>query len=257
MHIPSKLTGREEMRVPRYQNGQWQDITETVTCEEPCKISWKQRGVVAAASTTLWAWPRDLCQLALGHVFLEKMNDTNDMSRQAAVERLGDNEYMVSIGPPLLERPPVPPEVLDAGLLLEAMAAFITAQGNWDDTGCFHRAGVYDPHKKCILTRAEDIGRHNCLDRLAGWAILNRVPLTDKVLLVSARMTASLCAKALRAGFRVLVSRSAVTGAAVAMANESNATLVGFARCGQGGSEKRFTVFSDRPERIQAWKHQE
>ena len=84
------------------------------------------------------------------------------------------------------------------------------------------------------------------MGRLAGGGVRHRVPLSDKVRLVSARLTSSLCAKALRAGFRILVSRSAVTSAAIHMCLEAGATLVGFART----TERRFTLFPAEPERL-------
>jgi FdhD protein len=132
------------------------------------------------------------------------------------------------------------------------MREFINARGMWDETGCFHRAGIFDPQKNTVLAKAEDIGRHNCLDRLAGYSVLHNVRLEDKVLLTTARITASMADKALRAGFRVLVSRSAVTTAAVAAAEAAGATLAGFART----NEDRFTVFSDSPGRMRPTPHE-
>ena len=148
--------------------------------------------------------------------------------------------YRVTIGSPIKDPLPLPPLRWIPKDVLQAMDAFIEAEGLWESTGCFHRAGVYAMQGGALLTRVEDIGRHNCVDRLAGWSVLNRIPLSDKALLVSARMTSSLCAKAIRAGFPVIVSRSAVTTAAIAMAREAGVTLIGFART----QEQRFTVFS-------------
>ena len=91
------------------------------------------------------------------------------------------------------------------------------------------------------------IGRHNCLDRLAGWACLNGIDPAETVLFVSARITSSLYAKARRAGFSFLISRSAVTSTPVEMARQQNrlhpahpVTVVGFCR----PREERLTVFA-------------
>jgi len=124
------------------------------------------------------------------------------------------------------------------------MAAFISSPGRWEGTGCFHRAALFDPGSRTFARRAEDIGRHNCLDRLAGYAAREDDSLARYALFVSARMTASLAAKAARAGFRMIVSRSAVTTAAIDAAQDAGVTLAGFAR------ENRFTVFADPAERI-------
>lgn len=102
------------------------------------------------------------------------------------------------------------------------MDAFLTLEGScpllWESTGCFHRAGIFDPKTRAFLRLAEDIGRHSCFDRLAGWACLNGINPTEAVLFVSARITSSPYVKACRAGFPFLISRNAVTSTPVEMA---------------------------------------
>jgi FdhD protein len=121
--------------------------------------------------------------------------------------------------------------------LLSAMAAFTALPGLWEGTGCFHRAGLFDPVSGAFTHTVEDVGRHNCLDRLAGHLLdLGQSPRGFAVFL-TARITASMAAKAARAGFPMLVSRSAVTH--TALETDSVPTLVGFTR------GDRFTVFSD------------
>lgn len=226
---------REEA-INRYRDGLWEQCGDIVSREVPVLVH-----TDFAPPKRLWAWPCDLPDLALGHVLL----DMGGMGRAASVEPLAETEFRVSLGEPLcpaeLPAPSVP-----AQELLDAMALFMGGEGLWDDTGCFHRAGILDVGSMRILHRTEDIGRHNCLDRLAGWASRNNVVCSGAVMLVSARVTASLCAKALRAGFRFIVSRSAVTTASVDMAREHGATLVGFAR----DRETRFSVFEDKAGRV-------
>jgi FdhD protein len=60
---------------------------------------------------------------------------------------------------------------LAPGNVVESMRRFIAAPGLWNDTGCFHRACALDPVIGDFSFRAEDIGRHNCLDRLCGQAL--------------------------------------------------------------------------------------
>ncbi|MBG3877372.1 sufurtransferase FdhD, partial [Desulfovibrio oxamicus] len=216
---------------------------------------------IAAGSTRLWAWPHGLADLVLGHVLLDRVHPAvtgqepgawgmrhagtvTDMSRGA-----GDGDslaFAVSLRAAPGVGVPQPPAPMRAAVLLDAMRAFMGEEGLWDGTGCFHRAGVYDPVQGRLLRRAEDIGRHNCIDRLAGWAAREGVDLAPRLLLVSARVTASLFAKARRAGFSFVVSRSAVTTASVDMATEQGVTLVGFAR----DREERFTVFADAGGRV-------
>ena len=242
----SETDSRLRLPVRMYKNGTWRDTTDLVTKELPYAISWSHEG--CDGSCVLWAWPEAPAPLALGHVLLDQCPSPASLHRMAGVEQTGERAFHVTIGGAHTTPLPPPPEACSPEKLFASMDAFIRAEGQWDDTGCFHRAGVLDPERGALLKRAEDIGRHNCIDRLAGWSVLEGTPLSDKILLVSARMTSSLCAKALRAGFRILVSRSAVTSAAIDMAALENATLVGFART----DEQRFTVFADPMGRLGA-----
>lgn len=222
--------------IRRFKDGKWELQNDVISREIPIRIHTEH-----AEPKTLWGWPCNLSDLALGHVLL----DMGGVGHAATTTRLNDTEFRVTLGEAL---PPVSaePGSIGAAELLHSMATFMGGEGLWDDTGCFHRAGVFDISTMRVLHRAEDIGRHNCLDRLAGWASREKVDLSGKVMLVSARVTSSLCAKALRAGFRFIVSRSAVTTASVDMALEHGATLVGFARDREG----RFSVFADEAERV-------
>lgn len=243
------MSDSRPVSISRFKNGAFSPFDDIVTVETAVAVTYEMMDRPShepLGTRTLWAWPQDLAPLALGHVLLDQLPDDLCLHRKATVEETGERAFHVRVGGLLPGSPPAPPAGLSGAEVLEAMRAFIGAQGQWNDTGCFHRAGVYDPAAHAFLHRAEDIGRHNCLDRLAGWSLLGGTPLSDKVLLISARMTASLCAKALRAGFRFIVSRSAVTTASVDMCLRHDATLVGFART----DENRFSVFTDAPGRL-------
>ena len=130
------------------------------------------------------------------------------------------------------------------------METFLSLPGRyprlWEETGCFHRAAAVRANG--LIQLAEDIGRHNCIDRLAGWAWRAGVAPEECLLLLSARITGSLYERAHLAGFRFLVSRAAVTTAATTRAERDGVTLIGFCR----PRERRFTVFADSAERMRA-----
>lgn len=241
-----RCDGQVEMIVPIFRNGEWQRISDTVTQESPLTVHWSDQVLGNEGKVELWAWPYDLDRLALGHVLLDILTPAQALARSASIIATRDHSRLVTLEARAQITLPPPPASWQEQALLRAMRDFISAAGLWDDTGCFHRAGVFDPASETLLERAEDIGRHNCLDRLAGWGAQHGVPLSDKILFTSARITASYCAKALRAGFRFMVSRAAVTTASIAMAREANATLIGFARPGEG----RFTIFADDARRM-------
>ena len=95
-----------------------------------------------------------------------------------------------------------------------------------------------------ILAVREDIGRHNAIDKVLGWALeTNRVPLTGTVLLVSGRVSFELTQKAVMAGVPVLAAVSAPSSLAVDLASQSGLTLIAFLR---GESMNVYT----RPDRL-------
>lgn len=107
--------------------------------------------------------------------------------------------------------------------------------------GGIHSAAVGDG--TAILLYAEDLGRHNTIDRIAGEALLRGIDLSGTILVTSGRVSTELAAKAAMLGISVIASRTSPTDMAVKMCGEAGIVLIGYARGG------RFTVYTC-PERI-------
>ena len=111
-----------------------------------------------------------------------------------------------------------------------------------DDSIVFRNTGGVHACALCnnsqMLLFHEDIGRHNALDKVVGHAVSEEMPLNDKWLLTSGRISSEIMIKAAKQGIAMIVSRSAPTELAIQLADQLNVTLVGFAR------GKRMNIYS-------------
>ena len=138
---------------------------------------------------------------------------------------------------------PNPDFRLDAEILVRLPEKLRSAQDVFERTGGLHAAALFDAGGDLLVLR-EDIGRHNAVDKVIGWALLEgRVPIANCMLLVSGRGGFEIVQKAIVAGLPVVASVSAPSSLAVQLARELRLTLIGFLR------GRRFVIYSGE-ERI-------
>jgi FdhD protein len=133
---------------------------------------------------------------------------------------------------------PNPDFRLDPEVLVRLPEELRASQAVFGRTGGLHAAALFDAGGKLLVVR-EDIGRHNAVDKVIGWALLEeRMPLADTILMVSGRGGFEIVQKAIVAGLPVVASVSAPSSLAVQLARELGQTLIGFLR------GRRFVIYA-------------
>lgn len=137
---------------------------------------------------------------------------------------------------------------LDPRMILEAARSLTDEQAVFSRTGGVHAAALVSREGQILAVR-EDVGRHNAVDKIIGWALMQELlPLREHVLLVSSRASFEIAQKAYMAGVPLLACVSAASSLAVETAQEFGMTLVGFTRAFDDG-DGRMNVYTHH-ERI-------
>jgi FdhD protein len=110
------------------------------------------------------------------------------------------------------------------------------SQALYRETGGVHTSALSDGEK--VLLSAEDIGRHNTLDKIAGLCLMNKVSSADRILITTGRISSEMLQKAARLQVPVLISRTSPSSLSIEMAERYGITLIGYAR------KHRFNVYS-------------
>jgi len=254
----------DQMQLSEWQEGNLRPLEDDVVAEEPLEI----RVGGKPLSVTMRTPGHDL-ELAAGFLFTEGMirqpeqiaSLTQDQDRAGNlvhVELAGTNfdrqrqqrNFFVASSCGICGKasinairvrgiqPPNPAFRLDPGLLCALPDRLRAAQTIFGRTGGLHAAGLFTPEGELIAVR-EDVGRHNAVDKIVGWALLQgRLPLSQYALMVSGRGGFEIIQKALVGGIPLVASVSAPSNLAVSLARELGQTLVGFLR------GRRFLIYS-------------
>lgn len=125
--------------------------------------------------------------------------------------------------------------LVDVDTLFNLFKEFQLNSNLYRITGCVHAAALAD-HEKILFT-SEDIGRHNAVDKVIGWALLNKIPFQGKIMLVSGRISSEMVLKTAKWKIPIIVSRTAPTSLAIDIGEEVGLTIIGFLR------GKRFNIY--------------
>jgi FdhD protein len=240
-------------RVTRFEDGaESAESFDHVSAEEPLEIRIGGRAVSVTMRT-----PGDDLELAAGFLLTEALLAPNAAPLlrseypnivnaavpgvdSRALDRLNRHSFIASscglCGKASIEAvhqnfPPIEDDLrIPARLLPELMARLRDSQPQFEQTGGLHAAGLFDASGQLIAVK-EDVGRHNAVDKVIGYALLRGlVPLHEHILLVSGRASFEIVQKALGARIPVVVAVSAPSSLAVSFAEASGQTLVAFLR---------------------------
>jgi len=258
-------------QVVEWKGGQWLPHGDSLAAEEPLELRVGTGGIVTPLSVTMRTPGHDE-ELAAGFLWTEGIVDdpaqiagltayaTSASGKRNGIEaelrgcefdaaQLRRNFFAASscgiCGKASIDairqrglRAPNAAFRLDPELLCTLPDKLREAQPVFSRTGGLHAAALFDAGGNLAVLR-EDIGRHNAVDKVVGWALLRgMLPLSEYTMLVSGRGGFEIVQKALSAGLPVLASVSAPSSLAVQLARELGLTLIGFLR------GRRFVVYA-------------
>jgi FdhD protein len=188
-------------------------------------------GVIADADEVLGIEPpRDLAEADRGKVLEARVRIHRPLAERLFLGHSGCGICgKTSLASVEVKAAPVAPGVtVSRGGLAALPGRLRAAQPVFARTGGTHASGLFTPAGELVALR-EDVGRHNALDKLVGWALgEGRVPLSGSVLVVSGRVSYELVQKAVAAGAPVLAGVGAPSSLAVELAGRFGVTLIGF-----------------------------
>ncbi|MBW3576421.1 MAG: formate dehydrogenase accessory sulfurtransferase FdhD [Actinobacteria bacterium] len=267
---------RVRVVVARHEAGRRQERADVVATEEPLEIRLTSRtGAVQRLAVTMRTPGADF-ELAVGFLVGEGVIAGGDAvaSVRYCVDRGLDEDQRFNVVTVNLDRPELPDlrglerhftttsacgvcgrsclesletrgtsmaapgPVIPSETLTSLPGRLRAAQPVFDRTGGLHAAALFTAAGELVAVR-EDVGRHNAMDKLVGWAAFQkRLPLEGHLVLVSGRASYELVQKAATAGVPVLAAISAPSSLAIEIAERFGLTLVGFLR------DDRFNVYS-------------
>jgi len=228
----------ETKNILRYIGGEYVPLQDLMVHEMALQLE-----IPGLLQQTLHCSPHQLRELVVGHLYnrgyIRKVEDIAslqlDENAGKAVVQLKNCEGKKPYNP-LSDKLTFDPEIL-----LANQQRFYDESTLQKATAGTHRCALCDDsgtHLACV-----DISRHNCMDKLAGQALLQGIRLEDKYILTSGRIPMDMVQKAAAMGVSMIVSRSTPTVAAVELGRRLNMTVLGFSR------ENRFNIYS-APQRL-------
>ena len=254
------ISPQKPVQYQKYEFRKWETVDSETIVETPVSLT-----VNGQVWLTFMCTPVDLEAMAVGFLYNEGVIETMNEVEDVRVCEHGDNVDVWlnrSVEQPTSwrrtsgctggvtavdalarvdvsfhgDRPRVPPEAI--GHLLEQ---FFESQVLYRETGGVHTSALSDGEK--IVIAAEDIGRHNTLDKISGLCLMNSIAPETRILITTGRISSEMLQKAARMSAPILISRTSPSSLSIEMAERYGITLIGYART------HRFHLYSN-PQRV-------
>ena len=245
------MQGLKKLDIKRFNGAEFIDTTDEVSEEVSLAIRINQDLVLYLNCS-----PLDLEELILGHLFtagiINRLQDILQLDVQYSAEDPGVQsitaEVTIAASIPAIKRTGTTSGVIAAAVfkgldedrrqltlnlktILKLPDLFVRTDTLFLKTGGTHSVALIRGTETLVVK--EDIGRHNALDKVIGFAVKHEVDLKECLLLLSGRIASEMLLKAMRAEIAAVVSKSAPTLMSIHLAKENDVTLIGFLRNGQ------------------------
>ena len=211
------------------ENGELTETVGDVCVEETFRLYLNDEFLVKLVAT-----PHQLEELGAGHIICEGLaSGSTGVSKISDVYVAGDE---IRVFTPEIKEPKRSGSdvTISKGDVFDIMSA--TTSETWKKTGGTHCSVLFSGKK--LVAKSEDVGRHNTVDKVVGYAVLNNIDLSTCVIGCTGRQPEAMVSKAANAGIPIVVSRSASTDKGIMTADKAGIMLIGFAR------EDKFTIYT-------------
>jgi FdhD protein len=255
-------TANESIQFVQFEAGHWQEMDGNVIVEMPVSLT-----INGELWLTMMCTPIDLEALAVGFLFNEGLLESRDEIVDVRVCPTGDNVDvwlnhsvekpaqwrrtsgctggMTSVESSANQTATQP--IISNGVALTPeqisglVARLFEAQNIYRQTGGVHTSALCDGDQ--LIAIAEDIGRHNTLDKLAGLCLLNNTHCERHIVVTTGRISSEMMQKSRRLGASIVISRTSPSSLSIQLANQWGITLIGYTR------RNRFNIYA-HPGRV-------
>lgn len=265
-------TAIKQVKIKRISQTESEIIEDSVAIEEPLEIQLQYGKVNQTMNTPVsvtMRTPGNDQELALGFLFTEGILKNISQVESVAQNNSDLNKVLIKLKPDIhpelkklernfytssscgvcgkssieavsivSERLPNDTILIKAEIIKQLAHSIRNEQAVFRSTGGIHASALFDLKGNFLFLR-EDVGRHNALDKLIGYGLINELlPLSEHLLVLSGRASFELLQKAAIAGIKIVVAIGAPSSLAVQLAHDFNITLIGFVKA------ERFNIYS-------------